>query len=310
MGDNYQLFRRTTPDWVRLAVASICAVVMMAVNGPPLVHQFLSYVFVAPVQRTVHWARTWVADKVVHSYHIETLAHQNQDLVAQNQAYAIRLQALSKDETENQALRAQLGLKSSAPYPIVSAQVLYQVLDPYVRKLVLDAGSDKGIQLGQPVVAADGLVGQITDVQANNSEVTLITDTKVNVPVRVQRNPSVRGFISGDKNEGFLELRIFNQENTDLLKDDLLVTSGLDGLYPANIPVAKVTDIAPANAEGRSAITIVPMMHLMALRYVGVLQIANIEQMKARSDAQAEAARDNPVPSTLGARTREQYTKN
>lgn len=310
MGDNYQLFRRTTPGWVRLAVASVCAVVMMAVNGPPLVHQFLSYVFVTPVQRTVHWARTWVADKVVHSYHIETLAHQNQDLVAQNQAYAIRLQALSKDETENQALRAQLGLKNTTAYPIVSAQVLYQVLDPYVRKLVLDAGSNNGVQLGQPVVAADGLVGQITDVQANNSEVTLITDTKVNVPVRVQRNPSVRGFISGDKNEGFLELRIFNQENTDLLKDDLLVTSGLDGLYPANIPVAKVTDIAPANAEGRSAITIVPMMHLMALRYVGVLQIANIEQMKARSDAQAEAARDNPVPSTLGARTREQYTKN
>lgn len=310
MGDNYQLFRRTTPDWVRLAVASVCAVVMMAVNGPPLVHQFLSYVFVTPVQRTVHWARTWVADKVVHSYHIETLAHQNQDLVAQNQAYAIRLQALSKDETENQSLRAQLGLKNTTAYPIVSAQVLYQVLDPYVRKLVLDAGSNNGVQLGQPVVAADGLVGQITDVQANNSEVTLITDTKVNVPVKVQRNPSVRGFISGDKNEGFLELRIFNQENTDLLKDDLLVTSGLDGLYPANIPVAKVTDIAPANAEGRSAITIVPMMHLMALRYVGVLQIANIEQMKARSDAQAEAARDNPVPSTLGARTREQYTKN
>ena len=309
MGDNYQLFRRTTPDWVRLTVASVCAVVMMAVNGPPLVHQFLSYVFVTPVQRTVHWVRTWVADKVVHSYHIETLARQNQELVAQNQTYAIRLQTLSKEETENQALRAQLGLKNATPYPIVSAQVLYQVLDPYVRKLVLSAGSDEGVQLGQPVIAADGLVGQITEVETNNSEVTLITDTKVNVPVRVQRNPSVRGFISGDKSEGFLELRIFNQENADLLKDDLLVTSGLDGLYPANIAVAKVIDIAPANADGRSAITIVPMMHLMALRYVGILQVANIEQMKARSDAQAEAARDNPVPSTLGARTREQYTK-
>lgn len=309
MGDNYQLFRRTTPDWVRLTVASVCAVVMMVVNGPPLVHQFLSYVFVTPVQRTVHWARTWVADKVVHSYHIETLARQNQELVVQNQAYAIRLQTLSKEETENQALRAQLGLKNATPYPIVSAQVLYQVLDPYVRKLVLSAGSDEGVQLGQPVIAADGLVGQITEVETNNSEVTLITDTKVNVPVRVQRNPSVRGFISGDKSEGFLELRIFNQENADLLKDDLLVTSGLDGLYPANIAVAKVIDIAPANADGRSAITIVPMMHLMALRYVGILQVANIEQMKSRSDAQAEAARDNPVPSTLGARTREQYTK-
>ena len=189
MNDNYQLFRRTTPDWVRLTVASVCAVVMMAVNGPPLVHQFLSYVFVTPVQRTVHWARTWVADTLLHSYHIETLARQNQELVAQNQAYAIRLQALSKDEAENKALRAQLGLKTSITYPIISAQILYQVVDPYMRKLVLNAGSNDGVQLGQPVVAADGLVGQITSVQANNSEVTLITDTKVNVPVMVNVTP-------------------------------------------------------------------------------------------------------------------------
>ena len=310
MNDNYQLFRRTTPDWVRLTVASVCAVVMMAVNGPPLVHQFLSYVFVTPVQRTVHWARIWVADTLLHSYHIETLARQNQELVAQNQAYAIRLQALSKDEAENKALRAQLGLKTSITYPIISAQILYQVVDPYMRKLVLNAGSNDGVQLGQPVVAADGLVGQITSVQANNSEVTLITDTKVNVPVMVQRNPSVRGFISGDKSEGLLELRVFNQEHADLLKDDVLVTSGLDGLYPAHIAVAKVADIAPPSADGRSAITIVPMMHLMAVRYVGILQISNLAEMKSRSDTQIDLARDNPVPSTLGARTREQFTRN
>ena len=309
MNDNYQLFRRTTPDWVRLTVASVCAVVMMAVNGPPLVHQFLSYVFVTPVQRTVHWARTWVADTLLHSYHIGTLARQNQELVAQNQAYAIRLQALSKDEAENKALRAQLGLKTSITYPIISAQILYQVVDPYMRKLVLNAGSNDGVQLGQPVVAADGLVGQITSVQANNSEVTLITDTKVNVPVMVQRNPSVRGFISGDKSEGFLELRIFNQESADLQKDDLLVTSGLDGLYPANIPVAKVANIAQAGPDGRSELTVVPLVHALSVRYVGVIQVPNLAEMKARSDAQIELARENPVPSTLGARTREQFKK-
>ena len=310
MNDNYQLFLRTTPDWVRLTIASVCALVMMAVNGPPLVRQSLSYMFVTPIQKAVYVARTWVADKVVYGYRIDTLATQNQELVAQNQAYAIRLQALAKEEAENQALRAQLGLKTSITHPIISAQVLYQVVDPYMRKLVLNAGSNDGVQLGQPVVAPDGLVGQITSVQANNSEVTLITDTNVNVPVMVQRNPSVRGFISGDKSEGLLELRVFNQEHADLLKDDVLVTSGLDGLYPAHIAVAKIADIAPANADGRSTITIVPMMHLMTVRYVGILQITNLAEMKLRSDTQIDLARDNPVPSTLGARTREQYTKN
>ena len=68
-----------------------------------------------------------------------------------------------------------------------------------MRKLVLNMGSQNGVQLGQPVMTHEGLLGQITDVQINTAEVTLITDTKVNVPVMVQRNPSVRGFISGDK---------------------------------------------------------------------------------------------------------------
>lgn len=309
MDSSYNLFRRTTPDWVRVLIASIIAIAMLVFNGPPIVRDALAWAFVTPVQRVVHVAQVWVADYLVHGYQVQSLALQNRDLVAQNEGYAIRLHTLASVENDNQALRAQLGLKSSVPYPIISAEALYQVVDPYMRKLVLNMGSHNGVQLGQPVMTHDGLLGQITDVQINTSEVTLITDTKVNVPVMVQRNPSVRGFISGDKSEGFLELRIFNQESADLQKDDLLVTSGLDGLYPANIPVAKVANIAQAGPDGRSELTIVPLVHALSVRYVGIIQVPNLAEMKARSDAQIELARENPVPSTLGARTREQFKK-
>lgn len=309
MDGSYNLFRRTTPDWVRVLIASAIAIGMLVLNGPPLVRDALAWAFVTPVQRTVHLARVWVADYVVHSYQVQTLALQNRDLVAQSEGYAMRLHSLASVESDNQALRAQLGLKASAPHPIISAEALYQVVDPYMRKLVLNMGSQNGVQLGQPVMTHEGLLGQITDVQFNSSEVTLITDTKVNVPVMVQRNPSVRGFISGDKSEGFLELRVFNQESADLQKDDVLVTSGLDGLYPANIPVAKVANIAQAGPDGRSELTIVPVVHAMNVRYVGIIQVTNLAEMKSRSDAQIEMARENPVPPTLGARTREQFKK-
>lgn len=309
MSESYSLFRRTTPDWVRILTASAIAIAMLVLNGPPMVRDALAWAFVTPVQRSVHAARVWVADYLVHSYQVQSLALQNQDLVAQNQGYAMRLQALASVENDNQALRAQLALKSTVPQPLISAEALYQVVDPYVRKLVLNMGSQNGVQLGQPVITHEGLLGQITDVQLNSSDVTLITDTKVNVPVMVQRNPSVRGFISGDKSEGFLELRLFNQESADLQKDDTLVTSGLDGLYPANIPVAKVANIAQAGPDGRSELTIVPMVHTMSVRYVGIVQVANLAEMKSRSDAQIEMARENPVPPTLGARTREQFKK-
>ena len=309
MDSSYNLFRRTTPDWMRVLIASAIAIAMLVLNGPPIVRDALAWAFVTPVQRVVHTARVWVADYLAHGYQVQSLALQNRDLVAQNEGYAMRLHTLASVEGDNQALRAQLGLKSSAPYPLISAEALYQVVDPYMRKLVLNMGSQNGVQLGQPVMTHEGLLGQITDVQINTAEVTLITDTKVNVPVMVQRNPSVRGFISGDKSEGFLELRIFNQESADLQKDDLLVTSGLDGLYPANIPVAKVANIAQAGPDGRSELTVVPLVHALSVRYVGVIQVPNLAEMKARSDAQIELARENPVPSTLGARTREQFKK-
>ena len=309
MAGSYNLFRRTTPDWVRVLFASGIAIAMLVLNGPPIVRDALAWAFVTPVQRTVHSVRVWVADHIVHSYNIHTLSIQNRDLVAQNESYAMRLQTLANVERDNESLRAQLALKSSTPHPLIAAEALYQVVDPYIRKLVLNMGSQNGVKLGQPVITRDGLLGQITDVQLNSSEVTLITDTKVNVPVMVQRNPAVRGFIGGDKSEGYLELRIFNQESADLQKDDVLVTSGLDGLYPANIPVAKVANIAPAGADGRSELTIVPMVQSMSVRYVSIIQVPNLAEMKARSDAQVEMARENPVPPTLGARTREQYKK-
>lgn len=309
MDGSYNLFRRTTPDWVRLAFASAIAIAMLVLNGPPIVRDALSWAFVTPVQRVVHYARVWVADYVVHGYQVQSLALQNRDLLAQNENYAMRLQTLANVERDNETLRAQLGLKSSTPYPLIPAEALYQVVDPYMRKLVLNMGSENGVKLGQPVITHDGLLGQITDVQRNSSEVTLITDIKVNVPVMVQRNPAVRGFVGGDKNEGYVELRIFNQESADLQKDDVLVTSGLDGLYPANIPVAKVANIAPAGADGRSELTIVPLVKSMSVRYVSIIQVPNLAEMKVRSDAQIEMARENPVPSTLGARTREQFKK-
>ena len=309
MDGSYSLFRRTTPDWVRVVIASAIAIAMLVLNGPPIVRNALAWAFVTPVQHTVHSVRVWVADHIVHSYNVHALAIQNRDLVAQGDNYAMRLQTLANVERENESLRAQLGLKASTQHPMISAEVLYQVVDPYMRKLVLNMGSQNGVIQGQPVITHEGLLGQITDVQINSSEVTLITDTKVNVPVMVQRNPSVRGFVGGDKSEGYLELRIFNQESADLQKDDVLVTSGLDGLYPSNIPVAKVANIAPAGADGRSELTIVPVSHLMNVRFVGIIQIPNLVEMKARSDAQIEMARENPVPPTLGARTREQYKK-
>lgn len=310
MQENYQLFRRTTPDWVKMLFGTVCALVVIALNGPPQVRHGLSYVFVTPIQKIVYLGKTFISDKFVHSYRVGELVEQNNTLKSENAHIHMQLQLMTKESAEVQALRAQIGLKNTVAYTMLNTQVLYQVVDPYMRKLLLAAGSDQGVQLGQPVISAQGLVGQITEVQGSSSEVTLVTDTKINVPVKNQRNPSVRGFVSGSKNEGYLEFRIFEQERTDLQVNDVLVTSALDGLYPAELPVARISNISPPGPDGRSETTIEPMIQIANLRYVAVVQVPNLAEMKRRSDAQADSARGNPVPTTLGARTREQFTRN
>ena len=108
MDSSYNLFRRTTPDWMRVLIASAIAIAMLVLNGPPIVRDALAWAFVTPVQRVVHTARVWVADYLVHGYQVQSLALQNRDLVAQNEGYAMRLHTLASVEGSSPALPIRL----------------------------------------------------------------------------------------------------------------------------------------------------------------------------------------------------------
>ena len=307
MQKDYQLFRRTTPVWARLFIASVCAITLMVVDGSYKrlnpVHAMISTV-TSPIQNALHTSYQWFADMFVHTYSLQKLALENESLKAAQAASGARLTQLEQIEKDNAALRAELSLQQSQKAGAMAAQVLYQVVDPYARKLVLDKGSKDGVVAGQPVITADGLLGQITNVTPLTSELTLVLDTKINVPVQVVRSPEVRGFLSGKKEEGYLEVRFFSAQ-ADLQVDDVLVTSGLDGLYPEGLPVARVSKI-DTGEMGQSEITVVPTTKGMSVRYVTILQIADSKAGVARNAAQAEAVVADKLPTTLGARTREQ----
>jgi rod shape-determining protein MreC len=121
------------------------------------------------------------------------------------------------------------------------AEILRIPRDPFNRKVILDKGSQSGIQPGQVVVDDVGVVGQITRNYPWLSEVTLITDKDHSVPVQVVRN-GLRSVVSGTGKDGTLELRYLAM-NTDIQEGDMLVTSGIDGVYPPGLPVAVVSKI-------------------------------------------------------------------
>ena len=143
-------------------------------------------------------------------------------------------------ELENQRLRALLDMKLRQAVPSQVAEILYSARDPFARRLVVDKGTLAGIAAGQIVVDELGVIGQVTRAFPMLSEVTLITDKSQAVPVQVIRN-GLRSVIFG-AGAGGLELH-FLAANADVQVGDVLVTSGLDGVYLPGLPVAKVVQV-------------------------------------------------------------------
>lgn len=143
-------------------------------------------------------------------------------------------------ELENQRLRELLDMKARQPVSGTLAEILYAARDPFSRRIIVDKGSQHGIVAGQAVVDEAGVLGQVTRTYPLQSEVTLVTDKNQAVPVRIVRN-GLRTVLFGASG-GQLELR-FLAANADVQPGDVLVTSGLDGIYQPGLPVARVVRV-------------------------------------------------------------------
>lgn len=148
-----------------------------------------------------------------------------------------RLQHL---EVENGRLRRLLEMKEREKASGKVAHILYATRDPFSRRIVVDKGIQASITPGLPVIDEAGVVGQVTRTSLLHSEVTLITDKNQVVPVQVVRT-GTRSVVYG-LGDGRLELR-YLPANADIKEGDMLVTSGLDGVFLPGFPVAKVTKI-------------------------------------------------------------------
>jgi rod shape-determining protein MreC len=156
---------------------------------------------------------------------------------------SVRSQQVEQLQIENQNLRQLMGLQSSMAVTSQTAEVLFDVPDPYNQRIVIDRGQLKNVALGSPVIDAGGVVGQVTRVYPLTSEVTLLTDKDQSIPVLNSRT-GARNITSGDVLAGqpMIELK-FVPASADVKEGDLLTTSGIDGIYPAGLQVARISHI-------------------------------------------------------------------
>ena len=196
----------------------------------------------------------------------EEAAHRKLDLQSQ------RANQVEQLVLENSRLRQLLSLRERVTTPSQAAQVLYDAADPYTRKVIIDRGVLAGIVPGSPVLDETGVLGQVTRVYPLVSEVTLVTDRDQAIPVLNTRT-GARGVAFGDPalRSSSLELR-FMAANADVQTGDLLTTSGVDGVYPPGLPVARVTKVERRVDSAFARITCVPLALVSGVGHVMVLK--------------------------------------
>jgi rod shape-determining protein MreC len=204
---------------------------------------------------------------------VTTLQRENRKLKERQLANAQTLQQAQQLLAENDQLRRLLAANERVPVKSVMSEILYDARDAYTRKIVVDRGSQHGVAPGQPVIDDVGVVGQVTRVFPFTSEVTLLTDKDQAIPVQVVRS-GLRSIAYGQGHSGSLDLR-FMPTNADVKDGDVLVTSGIDGVYPPGLSVAKVTRVENKSGDAFARISCQPMAGIDRNRQLLILLAEN-----------------------------------
>jgi rod shape-determining protein MreC len=193
-------------------------------------------------------------------------------------------------QQENTRLRALLELREAVAVRSRPAEVLYEAADPYSRKVIIDRGATQGVVRGAPVINEAGVLGQVTRLYPLTAEVTLLADKDAAIPVlnvrTQQRNAAFGGAAGG------MELR-YASANADVKVGDELQTSGLDGVYPPGLPVARVAAVERRVESGFARVLLTPVAQADGVRHVLVLE-PMAAQLPARPEPEAAEKAERP----------------
>lgn len=227
------------------------------------------------------------------------LRAENAQLNEELQAARVRLLRFDSLTEENRRLRAIRNASQGMGERTLIAEIISVDLDPYRHRVRINKGSRDGVFKGQPVLDAFGIVGQVTRVDELGAEVILITDDEHATPIQVNRN-GIRSIAMGIGDRDFRRLNLpFLTIESDVKVDDLLVSSGLDGIFPAGYPVAVITKVERDPSQTFSVVEARPLAQLDRAREVLLLWVDPASQQPATPEAPpATATAEKPASST------------
>jgi len=222
----------------------------------------------------------------------QAVLEENARLRARQLLLQAKLQTLLSLKRENAQLRELLSSSTRfADTKMLIAQLMATDVDPMTQEVILDKGSHDGVFVGQPVLDAYGVMGQVIDVSPFTSRVLLLTDGRSAIPAQNNRN-GLRAMVAGTSYSD--ELMVLHTPSTaDIVVGDIFISSGLGGRFPFGYPVGKVTSIKKESGQRFAVITLEPSAHVDKSRLVLLLWPS------AEQERPPEA--NTPVVSTDGA---------
>ncbi|NYT85080.1 rod shape-determining protein MreC [Pollutimonas harenae] len=286
-----KLFKRGPTAELRLFIFVLLALGLLIIDArwPVLnpARQAISVV-IYPFQRAilaprdaVERVRNWADAAAVAQKEKEALQRQRIEL-AQISTHAAQL------ATENEQLRRLLSVADAVLQPSVAVEVLYEPSNAFSHHLIFNKGSSSGILPGMPVIDEGGVVGQIVRVTPFTSEAALLTDDKVSIPVQALRN-GLRLIAFGGTVPGKVEVRYLTAD-VDLVPGDTLITSGIGGLFPAGLSVAKIDRVDRDAASGFALAIASPLSHPERHRHFLVLRVDIPAQEQQEGDPHGSQA--------------------
>jgi rod shape-determining protein MreC len=245
-------FNQGAPAHIKLLMFALLAIALLVADSRYsllyAMRQGLAAVLL-PIQRTLLVPRDAWQLGSVYFQEVNALRAENEALKRLEITNAQALLRAEQMASDNTRLRDLLGAREKLATRSMATEVLYENRDAFSRSVTIDKGSRDGVLEGMPVIDANGLVGQVTRSFVASAEVTLITDKNMAIPVESQRSGQ-RSVLFG-AGAGELELR-YLANSVELKAGEVWMTSGLDGIYPAGLPVGKVK-AAPSEREGSFA---------------------------------------------------------
>lgn len=284
-------FVRGTSPFTKLVVFAALSIVLMATDSRLHYLTQLRQGFMAllhPLQVAANAPLDAYRNTEEYLSTHNTLLKTNQQLAQQNLQMSAELQRFRTLENENAHLRNLLGAAKNTSQPAKLGEILHMGRDPFVHKIIVNLGSQQEVVAGQAVIDGAGVIGQVTRVYPFSSEVTLITDKDLAIPVQIERN-GLRAIAFGHGRDTTIDLP-YLPANVDIRKGDKLVTSGIDGIYPTGLAVAEVTSVS-SNANSPFAhIVCKPVAGIENQRQVLLLSMQKPENATGISADMAERA--------------------